>query len=390
MNPRKRFFKPSKNSFFIFGPRGTGKTYWAQTHYENALWVDLRDGVTYRTLFSEPERLYKWVESNPEKTPIIIDEVQKIPEVLETVHRLIEKFPQKQFIMTGSSARKLRRGGVNLLGGRAANKKMHPYMASELGEMFFLEKSLKLGMLPLVWGAKDPQDALNAYISLYLNEEVQLEGLVRNLGGFSRFLEAISFSQASPLNISNIARQCEIERKTVEGYTRILEDLLLSFKLDIFKKRARRQLAEHPKFFYFDAGVFRSVRPQEFLDKEEEINGPALETLIAQHLRAWCDYSDGKHTLYYWQTRSKVEVDFVLYGTMGLFAFEVKNAKKIKPEHVSSLKTFAQDYPESKQVLLYRGEKRDFYNDVLCLPCEEFLKGLRPNELFRSELLKIL
>lgn len=379
MKDRKRFFIPSKNNFFIFGPRGTGKTFWAESHYNNALWINLLDAKTYRTLNANPERLFDWVKSNPDKNPIIVDEIQKVPELLDSIHWLISQYPLKQFIMTGSSARKLRRGGFNLLGGRAANKNMHPYMASELGSLFNLDSALNLGMLPLVWSSPDPQDALNGYISLYLQQEVQSEGLVRNLSTFSRFLEAISFSQASPLNLSNIARECEAERKTIQGYTEILEDLLLSFKLEVFKKRARRELASHPKFFFFDTGVFRSIRPQGPIDSEQEINGPALETLVAQHLRAWCDYSEGKHKLYYWQTRSKAEIDFVLYGQSGLYAFEVKNAKSIKLEYLSTLKSFAKDYPESKRVLLYRGEIRDHYDGILCLPVEEFLRNLTPN-----------
>lgn len=381
MKDRKRFFVPSKNNFFIFGPRGTGKTFWAETHYDNALWINLLDAKIYRILNANPERLFDWVKSNPDKNPIIVDEIQKVPELLDAIHWLISQYPDKQFIMTGSSARKLRRGGVNLLGGRAANKNMHPYMASELGSPFNLDSALNLGMLPLIWSSPDPQDALNGYISLYLQQEIQSEGLVRNLSTFSRFLEAISFSQASPLNISNIARECQAERKTIEGYTQILEDLLLSFKLEVFNKRARRELASHPKFFYFDTGVFRSIRPQGPIDSQQEINGPALETLVAQHLRAWCDYSEGKHKLYYWQTRSKAEIDFILYGQSGLYAFEVKNSKSIKPEYLSTLKSFAKDYPEAKRFFLYRGEIRDHYDGIICLPVEQFLKNLTPNTI---------
>lgn len=381
MKDRKRFFKPSKNSFFIFGPRGTGKTFWAESHYNNALWVNLLDAKTYRILNANPERLIDWVKSDPDKNTIIVDEVQKVPELLDSIHWLISQYSNKQFIMTGSSARKLRRGGFNLLGGRAANKNMHPYMANELGSLFNLDSALNLGMLPLVWSSPDPKDSLDAYISLYLQQEVQSEGLVRNLGTFSRFLEVMSFSQASPLNISNVARECQAERKTIEGYTTILEDLLLSFKLDVFKKRARRELASHPKFFYFDAGVFRSIRPQGPIDSEQEINGPALETLVAQHLRAWCDYSEGKHRLYYWQTRSQAEIDFILYGESGLYAFEVKNSKSIKPEYFSTLKAFAKDYPEAKRFLLYRGEFKDHYDGIFCLPIEQFLKDLTPNKI---------
>ena len=291
---------------------------------------------------------------------------------------MIEEKGGVQFILTGSSARKLRRGGVNLLGGRAAQRTLHPFMAAEMGSVFRLEEVLTTGMLPLVHGAVDPAEILRAYNGLYLREEVQAEGLVRNTGAFSRFLEAISFSQASVLNLANVARECQVNRKSVEGYVEILEDLLLAFRVPVFTRRAKRELAAHPKFFFFDAGVFRANRPTGPLDSSSDIDGAALEGLVAQHLRAWCDYSAGEHRLHYWQTRSKVEVDFVVYGADGLHAVEVKNSQQVRPEDLRGLRAFGEDYPESRRILLYRGKDRLLQNGVLCLPCEEFLKALVP------------
>jgi len=234
-------------------------------------------------------------------------------------------------------------------------------------------------MLPIVWGAKDPEETLKAYNGLYLREEVQMEGLVRDVGAFARFLEAISFSHAAVLNLSNVSRECQVKRKTCEGYLEILEDLLLGFRLDVFSKRAQRQLATHPKFYFFDTGVFRANRPKGPLDAPEEIDGAALEGLVAQHLRAWCDYSKGQHSLHYWQTRSKVEVDFVIYGESGIYAFEVKNAAKVRSADLRPLKAFGQDYPSAQRILLYRGTERFVREDILCLPCEAFLKALKPD-----------
>ena len=311
---------------------------------------------------------------------MVIDEVQKLPELLELGHLLIEEKLGVQFIFTGSSARKLRRAGVNLLGGRAVQRSLHPFMASELGKHFKLDEALRLGMLPVVHGAKVPEDVLRAYNGLYLREEVQMEGLVRNIGSFSRFLEAISFSQASVLNLASVARECHVNRKTVEGYLEILEDLLLSFRLEVFSRRAKRELAVHPKFFFFDASVFRSNRPSGPLDSPAEIDGAALEGLVAQHLRAWCDYSAGNHRLYYWQTRSRVEVDFVVYGESGLHALEVKNSLQVRPEDLRGLKSFGEDFPESRRWLLYRGRDRLMHDGILCVPCEEFLRELKPGQ----------
>jgi len=380
MESAPRFFAPARDHFFLLGPRGTGKTWWTRRQFPDALRVDLLDPETLRSMAARPERLRERVSGEPGVTHVVIDEVQKLPELLEVAHLMIEEKKGVQFIFTGSSARKLRRGGVNLLGGRAAQKTLHPFMAAELGNRFRLDEVLRLGMLPVVHGAADPAEILRAYNGLYLREEVQAEGLVRSVGSFSRFLEAVSFSQAAVLNLSKVSRECQVNRKTVEGYLEILEDLMLSFRIPVFTRRAKRELAAHPKFFFFDAGVFRANRPSGPLDSPAEIDGAALEGLVAQHLRAWCDYSAGDHRLHYWQTRTQVEVDFVIYGASGLYALEVKNSNRVRPEDLRGLKNFAQDYPESRRFLLYRGKERLMQDGILCLPCDDFMLALIPNQ----------
>lgn len=226
--------------------------------------------------------------------------------------------------------------------------------------------------------SNDLERVLEAYAALYLREEVQMEGLVRNVGNFSRFMEAISFSHGASLNISNVARECQAERKVVEGYVSILEDLLLGYRLPVFTKRAKRALVAHPKFYFFDAGVHRSLRPSGPPDRPEEIEGQALEGLVGQHLRAWIDYGRTGATLHYWRTRAGVEVDFVVYAPRDIYALEVKNAGRIQPRDLRGLKTFRQDYPESKAYLLYRGRERLLKGGILCLPCDDFLRSLRP------------
>jgi predicted AAA+ superfamily ATPase len=255
-------------------------------------------------------------------------------------------------------------------------------MAGELGRHFNFDRALLHGLLPVVVASENPIEVLRSYAALYLREEVQMEGLIRNIGNFSRFLEAISFSHASVLNISNVARECEVERKVVEGYVGILEDILLGWRLPIFTKRAKRDLIVHPKFYIFDTGVFRSLRPRGPLDRPGEIEGQALEGLVAQHLRAWTAYSKIKRELFFWRTRSGVEVDFVIYGPDNLWAMEVKNAKKIYPNDLRGLQSFKQEYPESRALFLYRGKDRLMKGGILCLPCVEFLKELRPDRLF--------
>ena len=202
-----------------------------------------------------------------------------------------------------------------------------------------------------------------------------MEGLVRNIGNFSRFLEAISFSHGSVLSVSAVARECEVERKTVEGYIDILADLLLCFRVPVFSKRAKRHLSTHPKFYFFDAGVFRSLRPSGPLDRPEEIHGSALEGLVAQHLRAWNAYGGEHYTLFFWRTKSGKEVDFVLYGPEGFWAIEVKNTRTIRPSDLSSLCAFKQDYPEAEVCLLYRGMSGSRYREYTVCPAANFCKG---------------
>jgi hypothetical protein len=200
--------------------------------------------------------------------------------VKEDFNELIEEHRDWRFVLTGSSARKLRRGGVDLMAGRALWCEMHPYMAAELGVDFDLDRALALGMVPMVHEAENPAEVLKAYAGLYLQEEVQAGGLVRNLSDFARFLEVASFSHGQVVNISNIARECHVERTTVAGFMDILVDLLLAFRLPVFAKRAQRAVVVHPKFYYFDAGVFRSLRPTGPLDRGGDIDGAALEGLL--------------------------------------------------------------------------------------------------------------
>jgi predicted AAA+ superfamily ATPase len=189
-----RALQASKGHFFLLGPRGTGKTAWCREQFKNALRIDLLNAAVLREYSSQPERLIALLQANPDKKQIVIDEIQKLPELLDAVHLAIERKTGQQFILTGSSARKLRRQGTNLLGGRAAQRHLHPYMACELGSRFDLQKALNLGLLPVVWASPEPQEILQAYNGLYLREEVQMEGLVRNVGDFARFLETMSFA----------------------------------------------------------------------------------------------------------------------------------------------------------------------------------------------------
>ena len=379
-----RFFQEPEQSFFLFGPRGTGKSTYLKHQYPDALWIDLLKPDVFRNYSANPERIIELVHGNPDKRIVIVDEVQKVPDLLSAIHSLIEEKLNRKFILTGSSTRKLKRTGIDLLAGRVLMQTLHPFMFSEITIDLKFEHILQHGLLPIVISSKNPTDVLETYISLYMQEEVQFEGLVRNISNFFRFLESISFSHGSILNISSVARECSVERKVVEGYIKILEDILLAFRIPVFTKKAKRAVISHPKFYFFDAGVFRTLRPKGPLDRPEEIDGAALEGLIAQHLRAWIAYQGNKYDLFFWRSRSGVEVDFVLYGEKGIFAIEVKNTNRIRPEDLRSLSAFRQDYPQSKTLFLYRGNEKLRKNDILCISCDEFLKELVPGKDFTT------
>jgi predicted AAA+ superfamily ATPase len=299
-----------------------------------------------------------------------------LPALLNEVHRLIEE-RKLTFIMTGSSARTLRRRGVNLLAGRAYTFHLYPLTAAELGSSFSLSFSLQHGHLPSLYSAaENPELFLDSYIETYLREEVLQEGVTRNLGSFSRFLEAAAFSQGSVLNISDVARESGIERRTVSNYFDILEDLLLAFRLPVFTRRAKRRLISHSKFYYFDAGVFRAIRPAGPLDRPQEIEGQALETLCIQELKAVNEYYGMGYSLHFWRTSHGVEVDCVLYGERGLIAIEVKHSSRIHARSIRGLRLFLSDYPEARAYLFYMGKREEYWEGIHVIPVDKALRSL--------------
>jgi predicted AAA+ superfamily ATPase len=369
-----RRLEPPERSFFLFGPRGTGKTAWLRARLPGALTFDLLKSGPYQRLSAAPERLAELVPRDHDGW-VVVDEVQRVPELLNEVHSLIEE-RHLRFALTGSSARKLRRGGANLLAGRARTLNMHPLTAQELGADFRLERALRFGTLPFACTTADPAAYLEDYVGTYLREEVQQESLVRDLGAFSRFLEAASFSQGAVLNMASVARECSVNSRVVEGHFTLLEDLLLAIRLPVFTRRARRRIIAHPKFYFFDAGVYRAIRPRGPLDSESEIDGPALETLFLAHIRALNDVLGLGYGLHYWRTRSGLEVDFVLYGERGLHAFEVKRTDRVRDEDLAGLEAFLEDYPMARAWFVHAGTKRMHLRGIEILPVEDSLREL--------------
>lgn len=366
---------PDQNSsMFLFGPRGTGKTSWIKANLADCLYFDLLDFPVYNSLSANPSRLDNLIPKGYDKI-VVIDEVQRVPELLNEVHRLIEN-RKIRFLLTGSSARSLRRKGVNLLAGRALTYHMHPLIMQELKDAFNLDRILDYGLLPAAINHTEPKKYLESYVQTYLREEVIQEGLTRNIGAFSRFLEAASFSQGNILNFSEIARELGINRLVVADYFDILEDLLLATRINPFTNRAKRKMVAHQKFYFFDTGVYKVLRPMGPLDTKEEADGAALETLFFQSLRAINDYYNFGYNIYFWHTTIGTEVDFVIYGPRGLHAFEIKRSSVVNNKALSGLKSFEEDYPEAKLHFLYLGKNKEYHGNIEAIPLIDALAEL--------------
>lgn len=376
-----RILNPPEGSYFLLGPRGTGKSTWLLHKYPNAIRLDLLLGEEERRFSAYPERIRDVVSPLKEGSTVILDEIQRVPNLLPEIHALIEEKRGIQFIMTGSSARKLKRSVTDLLGGRALLRQMGPFLATELKENFSLDKALKTGLIPLIYESTDPEQRLLDYLNLYLKEEVQAEGLVRRIGDFSRFLEIASFSHASIWTTTDISREASVKRATVDNYLQILEDLLLAFTIPVFTRRAKRKLITHSKFYFFDSGVYRILRPQGILDSSQEIEGLALEGIVAQHLRNWVLAQSQPHTLSYWRTQTHLEVDFIIYGPRGFWAIEVKRSANLGPDDARSLMAFKEEYPEAKCLFVTLSKRKEFYRDFPVIPIEEFLLNIAPENL---------
>jgi len=364
----------ARKSFFLFGARGTGKTTWIQNKLPKALFFNLLKSEHYTRLSANPGLIRKMIPPNYTGW-IIIDEIQRIPELLNEVHELIES-KKHTFILTGSSARKLRQKGVNLLAGRALTYHLYPLTAIEQGDAFQINESLAFGHLPARFSEHNPHKFLKHYVQTYIREEVLQESLTRNIGHFSRFQEVASFSQGSVINTTEIARESHIERAKAENYFSILEDLLIGIRLPVFAKKAKRKLIRHQKFYYFDTGVFRAIRPTGPLDSDAEIDGPAMETLVLQELRAINDYLECNYQLYFWRTKNGLEVDFILYGPKGLVAIEVKRSSHVRKKSLRGLKEFKKDYPPAKCFLFYGGTTPLYMDHITVLPIDQALCNL--------------
>src|SRR5262245_23458623 len=305
-----RLLEPPRQSFFLLGPRGSGKSTWARHELPGAHRIDLLDQAIYHAYLARPGQFADELRAVRPGTTVIVDEVQRIPALLNEVHRFIEE-RRMRFVLCGSSARKLKQHGTNLLAGRALRRQMHPFVPVELGAGFDLDAALTHGTLPVIWTAQSRREALVAYVQLYLKEEIQAEALVRNLPGFVRFLPIAALFHGQTLSTAALARDAEVSRTTVAGYLEILEDTLLAFRLPAYEGRLRVRERRHPKLYWIDAGLVRAIRRQRGIPSPEEA-GPLFEGWVANLLRIHGDYAELFDEWYYWAPgeAAQTEVDF--------------------------------------------------------------------------------
>jgi predicted AAA+ superfamily ATPase len=353
----ERILRPPKSSFFLFGPRGTGKSTWLKGHFPSAYFVDLLDEGRYQSYLANPSSFGDELRARPRGSWVAVDEVQRLPSLLNEAHRMIEE-RRLRFAMTGSSARKLRRGGVNLLGGRARQITMYPFVPEELGDDFRLDRALAWGTVPLVWRAPEPKATLEAYVQTYLKEEIQQEALVRNLGGFARFLPIAGLFHGQLLNTSGLARDAGVARTTVEGYIEILEDTLIASRLPAFEGRLRVRERKHPKLYIFDPGVARALKRQLGPLTHEE-RGPILEGFVYMVLRFYAERGKLCDDIRYWSPAEAIatEVDFMLLRGSEIVALEVKASNRLRPSDTKGLRAVADAGRVSRRILVYLGER---------------------------------
>ena len=378
-------------SFFLFGPRGTGKSTWLRHVLPDALHLDLLDAALYLELSSDPHRLEAIAGNRIEGDWIVLDEIQKIPALLDEVHRLMES-RRWQFALCGSSARKLRRGGANLLAGRAVTLNMESFSAQELGKDFDLSRALDWGLLPFV--QHDPShaaDILAAYMNTHLKEEVREEGLVRRVPPFVRFLAIAGQLNGQVVNGQNIAREASVARSTVDSYFSILIDTLLGHFLPSWRAGLKVREAAHPKFYWFDPGVARAAAGWLRDPADSSWQGIALETLVFHELRVYNEVSGKHRPITYYRTPAGVEVDFIIETSRRssttpphIVAIEVKRADKWSRSWGKSLRSLAAlpGIKTDRLIVVYNGKRSYRFDAIDVMPVELFFKVLYQGEIF--------
>ena len=378
----ERLAKPPEQSFFLFGMRGVGKSTWARATFPDAAYVDLLDERLYHDLLADPSLFGQSIAHLAPADWVVVDEVQRLPALLNEVHRFIETH-RLRFALLGSSARKLKVAGTNLLAGRALKKTMFPLTAAELGTEFELNRVLRFGSVPLVWTNDAPRLVLEAYVQLYLREEIRAESLIRNLPGFVRFLPVAALFNAETINVAGIARDAGVARTTVHGYIEILEDTLLVSRVPAYEARLRVRERKLPKLYWIDPGVVRAVKRQ-LGDVSTEERGPLLESWVLTTLRAHAEVQELYDEISYWAPhQTNTEVDFLLQRGSELLAIEVKAAERYHSGLLKGLRAIDSLANLVRRVLVYTG-RRSFRSGegIEIWPAPRFASKVAAGELW--------
>ena len=358
---------------FLWGPRQTGKSTLLRKQFADAAWYDLLKSDEYRRLLQRPSLFREECLALPRDKTVVVDEVQRVPDLLGEIHWLMENTAHR-FILCGSSARKLKRGHAHLLGGRAMRKELFPLVSAEIPN-FSLASALNHGLLPRHYASADARNLLEAYVGDYLREEIAAEALTRNVPAFSRFLEVAALSNGEMVEYSSIARECAVSGPTVRSYFDILQDTLLGRFVPAFRKRPKRRVVLAPKFYYFDVGVAGHLTRRGNVAPRSELFGRALEHLIFMEVTAHSSYSGLKYPVAYWRTASQIEVDFVL-GDHEV-ALEVKGVEAAQEQHARGLRAFSEEYATKRRILVTCDTRsRRLEDGIDVLPWKEFLQQL--------------
>lgn len=360
------------DSVFLWGARQVGKTTWLNAKYPACRTYDLLRPSEFERLLRRPEILSEELEGFGENDTVIIDEIQKLPQLLDEVHSLIQR-KNIRFILSGSSARKLKRLGINLLGGRATREQMFPFVSAEIPD-FDLIRAVNNGMIPRHYMVENPKERLRGYVGIYLNEEIRQEALTRNLQSFSRFLEVAAQCDGEMLVYKNIAQDCGIDYRTVKEYFTILEDTLLGYLIPGFTSSRKRRAIAAPKFYLFDVGLANYLTHRGTLRPGSDDFGHAFEHFIIQEIIAYLGYNHIDEPLTYWRTSGGYEVDAIIGE--GRIAIEIKSTEEAKSRHTHGLKAFSEDFPEARLIIVSLDKYRRKMNGVDVIPATEFLRDL--------------